>query len=162
MQKTSEDGSASAAVPAHIILTVHGTNDSDPGDEGARWWQRGSAFSARLLAELAKRGVSAEIAPVHWSGANSDFERTRAAVHLAELIRKLRTSGRAYAVVAHSPGGNVVMEALGYRGSEVASVATFGTPFLIKRLKVVPLLVVTFSIVFGGLLTLAGLEQLSD
>ena len=61
---------AEAGAPARpVIVTVHGTNDSDPADEGLRWWQRGSNFTQHLIHRLWERGVeNAEIVPLPWSG----------------------------------------------------------------------------------------------
>jgi hypothetical protein len=136
------------------ILTVHGTNDADGTGEGGRWWQKGSTFTTRLLEELARLGISnAEIVPVRWSGANSDFDRLAGSAKLAAELGKLELTGRPHAIIAHSHGGNVAMEALGLRRkcASLESVVTFGTPFFSRRLKAVPMLIVAFKLIFGSI-----------
>ncbi len=79
-----------------MIVTVHGTNDADPADDGARWWQRGSEFTHHLIHHLADRGLpDAEILPLHWSGQNSDFDRLKGAEKLARTLKELDRRGAA-------------------------------------------------------------------
>lgn len=135
-----------------IIVTVHGTNDALPDSRGEQWWQIGSPFAQMLGRELAQRGWSeAEIVPHHWSGANSDADRLRAAKLLAARIRALGKQGRPLAILAHSHGGNVVMEAVstGSLGRSIGRIATFGSPFFERKLKLVPWLIALFQIVLG-------------
>lgn len=143
-------GDASGAPP--VIVTVHGTNDADPGDDGPRWWQRGSQFTGRLQQCLAERGIhGAEIVPLHWSGMNSDFDRLQGSARLARLLRQLHRSGRPHAIVAHSHGGNVTHEALAQtrRSPRRGGIVSFGTPFFRRRLKTVPWLIALFQTVLG-------------
>ncbi|MCB1519513.1 MAG: hypothetical protein KDJ37_02935 [Hyphomicrobiaceae bacterium] len=139
-----------------VIVTVHGTNDADVATDGERWWQRGSRFVTRLGDELAVRGVAPlEIMPVHWSGANSDFDRLEGATELARTLKQLARDSRRYAVIGHSHGGNVALEGLGARGAAKAlsGVVTFGTPFFIRRLKLVPMLIALFQVLLGLAMT---------
>lgn len=133
-------------------MTVHGTNDAERSDEGARWWQRSSTFTTRLAEELARLGLTAaDIIPVHWSGANSDFDRLLGAAKLAAEIARQERSGVPYAIIAHSHGGNVAMEALGRtrRSRNLAGVVSFGTPFFSRSLKTVPFLIALFKLILG-------------
>lgn len=135
-----------------IVITVHGTNDADVSDDGMRWWQRGSRFSTRLVEKLGELGFAgAHILPVHWSGANSDHDRLIAAEELSRVLTSLERSGRPHAVIGHSHGGNVVMEALASRrrSQPLSSVITFGTPFFVRHLKPIARLIALFQVVLG-------------
>jgi hypothetical protein len=136
------------------IVTVHGTNDAAPADDGSRWWQRGSAFTERLIGELARRGVAgAEIVPLHWSGANSDYDRLTGSGELSRVLRLLDKAGRPHAVIAHSHGGNVALEAFAQspRARRRGGIVSFGTPFFTRRLKAVPMTIALFQIVMGAI-----------
>lgn len=145
-----------AAGAAPVIITVHGTNDSDPADEGHRWWQCNSQFSQTLLSQLSEIGMAhARIQPFHWSGANSDHDRLQAASGLTRLLRQLAKSGTPHAVVAHSHGGNVAQEALARAPASPVrgGIVTFGTPFFKRKLKTVPLLIALFQVLMGAMIT---------
>lgn len=136
-----------------VIVTVHGTNDAASEDDGSRWWQKGSPFTERLIGELARRGIAdAEIVPMHWSGANSDYDRLTGSANLSGLLRRLDKTGRPHAVLAHSHGGNVTQEALARtaRAGRRGGIVSFGTPFFTRRLKAVPLAIALFQIVMGA------------
>src|SRR5262245_55329364 len=120
------------------VVTVHGTGDTAPGDSGDKWFQKGSAFTERLKQSLAAHGVEADIAPHLWSGANSAWERERAANRLAARIRRLYNRYDGIHVIGHSHGGNVANDAAvllkwGLRRNEkyerFDSLTTVGTPF---------------------------------
>ncbi|ADJ22700.1 hypothetical protein Hden_0883 [Hyphomicrobium denitrificans ATCC 51888] len=146
-------GRAERADRGAVIVTVHGTNDAAPEDDGGRWWQKGSPFTERLVGELAQRGIAgAEIVPMHWSGANSDYDRLTGSANLARLLHRLDKDGRPHAVIAHSHGGNVTQEALAQtsRAGRRGGVVSFGTPFFTRRLKAVPLAIALFQIVMGA------------
>jgi hypothetical protein len=135
---------------------VHGTNDALPDSSGGQWWQIGSPFASNLGRELAACGwPDVEIAPHHWSGANSDADRLAAAKALAGRIRAAGKQGRPLAILAHSHGGNIVMEAVsqGSAARDVASIVSFGTPFFHRRLKLVPWLIAIFQIILGLVIT---------
>ena len=150
---TSAEGpTPSPATTGPVIVTVHGTNDHHPDDDGERWWQRGSRFTDYLTGVLTERGMAdAEIVPLHWSGMNSDHDRLRGAQALAKLLRQIEASGRPYAILAHSHGGNVAVEAVSrLRPSEGrGGIVSFGTPFFVRRLKPVPWLIALFQLVMG-------------
>lgn len=139
-----------------VVFTVHGTNDAQPESQGQLWWQAGSNFEAQLARELAQRGVHhVEIIPHHWSGANSDADRLAAARGLAKLIENAARDSRPIALLGHSHGGNIVMEAVtqGRTGRHVSRIATFGSPFFHRKLKAVPWLIAAFQILLGLIIT---------
>ena len=93
------------------IVTVHGTGDTADSADGAKWFQRGSEFSQRLLQHLSGQGVSSEIVPHLWTGANSAWDRERGANKLAARIRGLYNKYDTIHVIGHSHGGNVANDA---------------------------------------------------
>ncbi|MEZ5956449.1 MAG: hypothetical protein R3C27_04470 [Hyphomonadaceae bacterium] len=124
------------------IVTVHGTGDTAESADGGKWFQRGSQFSDRLLAHLSGQGVSGEVIPHLWSGANSAWDRERGANKLAARIRGLYRKYDTIHVVAHSHGGNVANDAAvllkwGLRRNaereKFDSLTTIGTPFFNVR-----------------------------
>lgn len=147
----SADGAReSGASP--LIVTVHGTFAADASDDGEHWWQRGSAFTSALAESLAAKGFPhVSVQPFHWSGLNSDQARLRAAAELAGVIAAAKRSERPVAVLAHSHGGNVLMEALVQRRTRrpLAAVLTLGTPFFTRRLKPLPALIASFKVLLG-------------
>jgi hypothetical protein len=156
MQETVQGNDAAAHAgdepPGPVIVTVHGTNDADPADEGQRWWQRGSDFTQHLIYRLWERGIpNAEVLPLHWSGMNSDFDRLKGAAALAHTLKELHKAGRPHAVIAHSHGGNVTVEGLTQAGRSPlrGGIVSFGTPFFKRRLKTVPMLIALFQAVLG-------------
>lgn len=127
---------------AIAVVTVHGTGDTAHGPDGAKWFQRGSAFTERLKRDLAAQGIESEIVPHLWSGANSATERERGANRLAALIRRLRGRYAGIHLIGHSHGGNVANDAAvllkwGLRRHEkherFDSLITVGTPFFDVR-----------------------------
>jgi hypothetical protein len=124
------------------IVTVHGTGDTAKEMSGQKWFQQGSPFAQRLLGHLQQQGVDAEIVPHLWSGANSAWERERAADKLADRIRGLYNKYDSIHVVGHSHGGNVANDAAvllkwGLRRNATKekfdSLTTVGTPFFNVR-----------------------------
>lgn len=107
------------------------------------WFADGSEFRNRLTAALSKRGLSAQISPFLWSGANSARERDKAARELVEHIRAKQSDhpSSTQVVIAHSHGGNVALRALNQMGvtrNEIF-IATIATPFVeILRTKLSP------------------------
>jgi len=145
--------SAGAAHAGPVIVTVHGTNDARDEDEGQQWWQRGSPFAQRLTAALSARGIDGvAFMPLHWTGANSDFDRMAGSMRLARLLRTLARQGRPHAILAHSHGGNVTVEALAQTPPAPetrGSIVSFGTPFFARRLKAVPRVIAVFQVLLG-------------
>ncbi|MBX3430124.1 MAG: hypothetical protein KF779_11150 [Hyphomonadaceae bacterium] len=120
------------------IVTVHGTGDTADSADGAKWFQRGSQFTQRLLQHLSSQGIAGEIVPHLWSGANSAWDRERGANKLAGRIRGLYRHYDTIHVVGHSHGGNVANDAAvllkwGLRRTaqreKFDSLTTVGTPF---------------------------------
>ena len=153
LQGDDAEGQKRGTLPeGPVIVTVHGTNDADLADQGHRWWQRGSDFSDYLIYRLAERGMpGAEILPLHWSGQNSDFDRLKGSAELVKVLRNLDRQGRPHAIIAHSHGGNVTVEALARarRSPRRGGIVTFGTPFFARRLKLVPRLIALFQTLLG-------------
>jgi hypothetical protein len=99
------------------VLIIHGTFAQD-GD----WFRRQSKFCNALNEQLIKHGSAAECwsqlsndgFEFRWSGANSELERRLAGWRLHALLNKLETQDEpnSYHIVAHSHGGNVVLNAL--------------------------------------------------
>jgi hypothetical protein len=72
----------------------------------------------------------------HWTGNNSERDRRKAATELHRLMLRLEQEGCPYHIIAHSHGGNVVLQSLrvsvqkGDLLGNLRSWATIGTPFL--------------------------------
>jgi hypothetical protein len=131
------------------VIIVHGTWAA-PEAAANRWYQqidgRGSAagFVAKLDTALQKRGSPARCwahcpagNPIfQWSGENNWIARTRGASALGDYVAKLRKDGWRYHIVAHSHGGNVVVEALpqivaaSSPKETPGTIVTLGTPFI--------------------------------
>jgi hypothetical protein len=148
------------------IVTVHGTGDTAEGVDGLKWYQRGSRFTEQLKQHLAARGLDADIIPHLWSGANSAWDRERAADKLADRIRGLYNDYDSIHVVGHSHGGNVANDAAvllkwGLRQTAVKerfdSLTTVGTPFLDSRTGFVQMAagLLFLAITWGSVVALA-------
>jgi hypothetical protein len=131
------------------VIIVHGTWAAPEPGKGL-WYQpvTGVAaaqplFTAKLDAALQERGSPARCWAhcsrgdqiFQWSGANSWIARTRAASALGNYVAKLQKEGWRCHIVAHSHGGNIVVEALpqimtaaGANGL-LGKIVTLGTPF---------------------------------
>lgn len=131
------------------VIIVHGTWAA-PDPAKRRWYEPvdyrrpgSDVFVDWLDAALQRRGSAARCwahctndnSIFHWSGENSWIARTRAAVALVDYVAKLRKEGWRCHIVAHSHGGNVVVEAL----QQIAAtdpnqppdtIVTLGTPFM--------------------------------
>ncbi len=125
-----------------VLITVHGTNDADAVSDGARWWQRGSTFLGDVeRAAAAAGGAPCVVTPFHWSGENSDDERLDAGKALAKIMARLDKTRRPYHLLAHSHGGNVVVEAFnqftrkGRAPKMLGAVTTLGTPYFARKLR---------------------------
>lgn len=139
------------------IVTVHGTNDSAPSLEGAKWFQRGSPFTEGLKQKLAAQGVEADIQPYLWTGANSAKAREAAALQLSKSIERHTRDYDGVHIIGHSHGGNVADAAacllewkrpplwwspvslfraiMDLRNARIGSITTVGTPFFKSRIS---------------------------
>ncbi|NNU17231.1 hypothetical protein HK107_12940 [Parvularcula sp. ZS-1/3] len=88
------------------LITVHGTFAGRDSDTGESWWQKGSPFMVELQNHVAE---DLEIAPFHWSGANSEVDRRRTGTKLASAIHDCEDPP---IVVGHSHGGSAAIQAL--------------------------------------------------
>jgi hypothetical protein len=118
------------------IVTVHGTNDSAPGPDGQKWYQRGSAFTENLKQRLGAHGLEVDFVPHLWSGANSSYGREQGADDLCKAVKKCAKSHDSVHVIAHSHGGNVANMAadrmlwgVKRKRRSFTSLTTVGTPF---------------------------------
>jgi hypothetical protein len=131
------------------VIIVHGTWAA-PETGKDRWYYpsnrlRVEGFVAKLDAALQKRGSMARCWAhcgedsnlcFHWSGENSWVARTRAADALGDYVVKLRKEGWLCHIVAHSHGGNVVVEAIPKliahleHSVPLGRLVTLGTPFM--------------------------------
>jgi hypothetical protein len=111
------------------VTLVHGTFA-----RGAGWTQPGSLLRGHLEAEL-RHPVEFSMFP--WSGWPFFRSRRRAADGLREhLWRQIKERpGAAQFVIAHSHGGNIVLDALTdpSLAEHIAGVITLSTPFLLAR-----------------------------
>src|SRR5262249_16924312 len=131
------------------VIIVHGTFAA-PQAGASRWYQpvegvpATTGFIAKLDAALQERESPARCwahcsrgdQGFHWSGENSWVARTRAAAELGNYVLNLRNEGWRCHIVAHSHGGNIVVEALQQITTALSSsaplgrIVTLGTPFM--------------------------------
>jgi len=131
------------------VIIVHGTFAA-PKTGVSQWYQptqgvpASKEFVAKLNEALEKRGSVARCwahcrhgdQGFHWSGMNDWIDRTEAASELGDYVLKLRNEGWCCHLVAHSHGGNVVLEALPQITAALPSsvplgkIVTLGTPFM--------------------------------
>jgi alpha-beta hydrolase superfamily lysophospholipase len=125
------------------VIIVHGTFAA-PELGASRWYQPTEPFIAKLNDALQKRGSAARCwahcsqgdQGFHWSGENSWVARTQAAAKLRSYVLNLRNEGWCCHIVAHSHGGNVVLEALPQITTalpftaSLGKIVTLGTPFM--------------------------------
>jgi hypothetical protein len=163
------------------VIIVHGTWAApEPG--GSRWYEPVNSippaiagFTAKLDAALQELGSPARCwahctqgNPIfQWSGKNSWIERTHAASALGDYVTKLRKEGWRCHIVAHSHGGNVVVEALPQiiaapdSNESPGTIVTLGTPFIdtmspiLKRAKQVGRILDIVSWIGFGIIMLA-------
>jgi hypothetical protein len=143
------------------IILLHGTYAKPKKNGPKQWYQPDSEFCrsmdeklkalgspARCWAHLpqsdteAKVGESCtEMGYFHWGGENDWIDRTAAAFKLTGYMRNLIDKGWRIHVIAHSHGGNVLLEALDIAAQDFACygdyedgfLVTLGTPFLEDR-----------------------------
>ena len=113
------------------VIIVHGTWAA-PKRGRVQWYQPANGaraaggFVRKLDAALRKRGSSARCwghctqhkKLFNWSGGNSWIARTQAASKLGDYVAKLRKEGWLCHIVAHSHGGNIVVDALSHTDDE--------------------------------------------
>ena len=133
-----------------VTLVVHGTYAAQ-----AKWWRLGTngeaTFADRLEDELSRRGLSGTVwkpalaegldySSFAWSGRNRHRHRIRGASGLSSSLNELAqrvaaTPSEPLTVnfVAHSHGGNVVLEALRHLrpNVRVGRIALLGTPLVV-------------------------------
>lgn len=130
--------------PNQTVILVHGTFSSpQPGKR--QWYDRTGVFAEKLNAALAQHGCPArcwahladhdEI--FSWTGENQWSARVEAATSLTTYIARLQNAGWTCHVVAHSHGGNIVLDALPsiaratqHAGGVNGALITLGTPFI--------------------------------
>ena len=138
------------AEPAkETVIIVHGTW-ATPDPVKRRWYEQADgragaeSFTVKLDAALQQRGSPArcwehcsESEPIfRWSGDNAWIARTGAAAALADYVAKLQQKGWRCHIVAHSHGGNVVMESLPAIVAQtnetepLGTIVTLGSPFM--------------------------------
>jgi hypothetical protein len=136
-----------------LTLVIHGTFAGQ-----AKWWRLGSdgheTFADRLEEELSRRGLSGSVwkpallvegfdySSFSWSGLNRHRDRIGGARRLSSSLNQFAQSVQATSnapltvnFVAHSHGGNVVLEALRHLKTnvQVGRVALLGTPLVTVR-----------------------------
>jgi len=132
------------------VIIVHGTYAA-PRPGVSRWYQlaegvaaTATEFITKLNDALQKRGSAARCwahcgqcnQGFYWSGENSWIDRTRAASELGNYVLNVRKEGWLCHIVAHSHGGNVVLEALPQitaalpSNAPLGKIVTLGTPFM--------------------------------
>lgn len=98
------------------------------------WFEKGSQFQNKLLAELVRQGYQVEFDYFLWSGDNSFLQREQAAKELEKLLRSQseRFPGSKKVVIAHSHGGNVLLRAVDMLGNkgDAYHLITLATPFV--------------------------------
>lgn len=123
-----------------IAIMVHGTYAGATDDNGERWWQSGSPFAHKIQSLLPSFIRIADDQEVfHWSGANSERGRSKAAAKLLRHLRSLEDEGHDYHLVGHSHGGSVIWNAMQMSMlikrplHGLRSWTTIGTPFMQHR-----------------------------
>src|SRR5262245_7180296 len=104
----------------HYVFLVHGTwgYQGDAKEEPLAWYKTESSFATKLLDRLnagATEPTEWELRSFPWKECGNEHElRRQAGLALAEQIKTLREDDPSARVsfVAHSHGGNVVLEAL--------------------------------------------------
>jgi hypothetical protein len=121
------------------IILVHGTF-AEPRSGGSRqWYQPGSEFCRDLDARLEQLHCRARCwahltddrSYFFWSGRNDWAARSAGATELAKLMHSLIDDGWRVHVVAHSHGGNVLLEALDIGAEGFASAHDYEGGYLV-------------------------------
>lgn len=128
------------------VIIVHGTWAAPVANQ-LQWYHSDgdkTKFVSKLNDALQTRGSGARCWAhcvegtkfFRWSGNNSWFARTRGADTLGDYVQELRKAGWLCHIVAHSHGGNVLIEALpkidATNAGEppIGQLVTLGTPFI--------------------------------
>jgi hypothetical protein len=141
-----------SALNKTVTLVIHGTFAN-----AADWWRLGSkgqvTFADRLERKLARRGLKGTVwksalregfdySSFSWSGGNRHRDRLAGARRLSSSLNQLAEREQATPAepltvnfVAHSHGGNVVLEALRHLkpNVRVGRIAMLGTPLVTVR-----------------------------
>ncbi|MCU1262541.1 MAG: hypothetical protein JWO80_5426 [Bryobacterales bacterium] len=128
------------------VILVHGTFAAPKPGTG-QWYEPGSAFCTALDARLAALGSPARtwghvrgMQPIFsWSGRNTWTDRSIAAQAFATYLQDLIGKGWTCHIVAHSHGGNILLQALHLMTDPLnytiekygySSLVCLGTPFI--------------------------------
>lgn len=131
--------------PQTVIL-VHGSF-AGPKEGSLQWWQPGSEFCQELDKRLEALGSNARTwknladdMPIYsWSGNNSWADRYIAAKSRSEYLLRLHENRWDFHVIAHSHGGNVLLQALQIKLAPLnfaiekhrfGNLVCLGTPFI--------------------------------
>ena len=113
------------------ITQLDGTTKKGPSKF---WFYASSTFCRSLCEKLHSANIKVVFFSFIWSGANSIFERERAAKKLAEHMTDIavRYPSRRHVLIAHSHGGNIAIRATTlFRSlSSQVNLVTLATPFL--------------------------------
>lgn len=126
------------------VLLIHGTWANKADGTQPDWWHPGSEFCKYLDDALANAGSSARCwsgverparPPFAWTGSNLEMHRLTAGQALAARLAAFENDARItrYHLVAHSHGGNVVLNALRELDApptKLGAVVFMGTPVL--------------------------------
>ena len=148
-------------IPAEkVLITVHGTGDATAQLANPKWWQRESEFAKKIIERAQSAGETVRFHSFCWSGANSQTSRMSASKSFAKKIRS-DFPGADIHIVAHSHGGNVVLDSLCELGEvkdNIKSILLVGTPhlrrastlsefayFILSVLALLPLLIMSIN-----------------
>jgi hypothetical protein len=98
-----------------------------------KWFDKGSDFRNQLDDFISRAGLHANIHTHSWSGANSIFQRAKAAASLARLLRNRRRDNpnTIQFVIGHSHGGTVAMLLTRFLPAHLMPhLVTMATPFM--------------------------------
>lgn len=122
------------------ILLIHGTFASSKTGV-TQWYQRESSFCSTLNDQLKSRGSQAKCwthlqandSEFQWTGENSWIEWANAAKRLYETLEQLIDAGWICHIVAHSHGGQVLLQAIHQLKEDkyhhgIGSLVLLGTP----------------------------------
>lgn len=157
-----------------LTLIIHGTFARDES-----WWRLasdGTSFASQLEAAMSKQGIQGSVwkpaldsgfsyADFSWSHANWHADRRRGARSLARTLAKLaqargatRESPLEVNLVAHSHGGNVVLDALRNLDHRVRArrVVLLGTPLISAKpaLRIVRFVIALLLVSFVAIIPL--------